>query len=147
MLGKDSGFTHAHELVSFIKAEFGDWFGIAVAGHPEGHFEGESIDEDLKFLKQKIDKGGDFICTQFFYDVDVFKNYVDKCRGAGITCPIIPGIMPIQSYSSFCRMTQFCRSKVPDKIFDRLGPVKDDDEAVKIAGIEIATEMCTEVSE
>ena len=110
------GFENATQLVRFIRAEFGDYFGIAVAGHPEGHIDGEGIESDLTFLKEKIDAGADFIITQFFYDVQVFIDYVDQCKERGITCPIIPGIMPIQSYPSFIRMTRFCKTKVSGKI-------------------------------
>ncbi len=63
-------------------------------------------------LKQKVDAGADFIITQFFYDIDVFATYVEDCREAGITCPIVPGIMPIHTYSSFSRMTKFCGTHV-----------------------------------
>ncbi|GMH48704.1 hypothetical protein TrRE_jg6171 [Triparma retinervis] len=136
------GFKNATELVRFIRSEYGDYFGIAVAGHPEGHIDGSGIDSDLVFLKEKIDAGADFIITQFFYDIDVFINYVDKCKAAGIDCPIIPGIMPIQSYPSFVRMTRFCKTKVNDHVFEMLLPVKDDDEAVKTKGVELAVEMC-----
>ena len=96
----------------------------------------------LKYLKEKIDAGADFIVTQFFYDTDVFIGYVEKCRGIGITCPIIPGVMAIQSYPSFLRMTQFCKTKVSSNITEMLEAVKDDDEAVKTKGVEIAVDMC-----
>jgi len=140
-INPDGGFRYAAELVRFIKEEFGDWFGIAVGGFPEGHADGSGVDSDLMFLKAKVDAGADFILTQFFYDVDCFKTYVTKCREAGITCPIIPGLMPIQSYSSFTRMVSYCNSAVPTSIYDRLMPVKDDDEAIKVEGVQIAIEM------
>jgi methylenetetrahydrofolate reductase (NADPH) len=139
------GLSHADELVKLIREVYGDYFGIAVAGHPEGHIEGEGIDSDLTHLKQKIDAGADFIITQFFYDVDVFINYVAKCRAVGITVPIIPGIMPIQSYASFVRMTQFCKTRVASSVYEMLGPVRDDDEAVKTKGVELAADMCRQL--
>ena len=80
--------------------------------------------------------------TQFFYDADVFVDYVSKCRAAGITCPIIPGVMAIQSYPSFVRMTRFCKTKVRPSVMKALEEVKDDDEAVKTRGVAIAVEMC-----
>ncbi|GMH52474.1 hypothetical protein TrLO_g7807 [Triparma laevis f. longispina] len=136
------GFKNATELVLFIKQTYGNHFGIAVAGHPEGHIDGPGVESDLNYLKEKIDAGADFIVTQFFYDTDVFIGYVEKCRGIGITCPIIPGVMAIQSYPSFLRMTQFCKTKVSSNITEMLEAVKDDDEAVKTKGVEIAVDMC-----
>jgi len=80
--------------------------------------------------------------TQFFYDTAAFLRYVRRCREHGIRCPILPGIMPIQSYRSFRRMTEYCGVSVPPAVLERLEPVRDDDEAVKEIGCEIATEMC-----
>ena len=139
------GFKNAAELVKFIKSEYGSYFGIGIAGHPEGHIDGQGVDSDLKYLKEKVDCGGDFIVTQFFYDVDVFTSYVSACRAVGITCPIIPGVMPIQSYSSFVRMTSFCKTKVPQRVYDELAKVRDDDEAVKTKGVDLAAEMCDQL--
>jgi methylenetetrahydrofolate reductase (NADPH) len=140
-----NGFQYAIEMVQFIRERYGSHFCIAVAGHPEGHADSQSLDSDIHYLKGKIDAGADFILTQFFYDVDVFKEYVTKCREAGIECPIIPGIMPIQSYSSFIRMTEFCGTKVPQSVLDLLLPVKEDDEAVKEIGCTVATQMCEDI--
>jgi methylenetetrahydrofolate reductase (NADPH) len=93
----------AIDLVKLIRKWHGDYFCVAVAGHPEGHPSSSAGEEgrlqEMRFLREKMDAGADFIITQFFYDVDVFLDYVRKCRGVGIDAPIIPGIMPIQSYS------------------------------------------------
>jgi methylenetetrahydrofolate reductase (NADPH) len=99
----------------------------------------------MQHLKDKLDAGADFIITQFFYDVDVFLDYVKRCRRIGITCPIIPGIMPIQSYSSLLKMTSFCNISVPNSVLERLETVRHDDEAVKKIGCEIAAEMCRRI--
>jgi methylenetetrahydrofolate reductase (NADPH) len=113
------------------------------AGHPEGHPSSRSLEEELEHLKQKVDAGADFIVTQFFYDADKFLQYVKRCRDIGIDCPIIPGIMPIQSYSTLTKMTQYCGVTVPSSIVSRLEVVnKNDDEAVKLLGCDIAAEMC-----
>jgi len=85
----------AIDLVRFIRQEYGDYFCIAVAGHPEGHPASQSEDEELNHLKEKVDAGVDFIITQFFYDADLFLAYVRRCRSIGITCPILPGILPM----------------------------------------------------
>lgn len=87
-----NGFERAVDLVRFIREEFDDYFGIAVAGFPEGYPQATlSMDEQIRFLKEKVEAGADFVLTQFFYNPSVFLNYVDKCREMGISCPIIPG--------------------------------------------------------
>eukprot|EP00462_Mataza_sp_D1_P013659 CAMPEP_0175152618 /NCGR_PEP_ID=MMETSP0087-20121206/19218_1 /TAXON_ID=136419 /ORGANISM="Unknown Unknown, Strain D1" /LENGTH=553 /DNA_ID=CAMNT_0016439079 /DNA_START=223 /DNA_END=1884 /DNA_ORIENTATION=+ len=141
----EDGFDHAVNLVEFIREEFKDEFGIAVAGYPEGHVAATSIEEDIKFLKQKVDAGADFVITQLFYDVDIFLGWVDKCRAAGITCPIIPGIMPIQNYNGFKRMTSFCKTHVPQEIINTIQPMKDDDSRVKQYGIDLGVKMCRQL--
>jgi methylenetetrahydrofolate reductase (NADPH) len=135
----------AIDLVRFIRRQHDDYFGIAVAGHPEGHPSSTSPSEEIQHLLEKVQAGADFIVTQLFYDVDAFLEYVSRCRAAGIQCPILPGIMPIQSYNSFKRMTEYCQVAVPNHIWDRLEPVKDDDEAVKSLGCEIAVDMCRRI--
>jgi len=139
--------NRAIDLVKLIRKLHGSYFGIAVAGHPEGHPSSSSSEEEMKYLKEKMDAGADFIITQFFYDTDLFLQYVKRCREHGIECPILPGIMPIQSYNSFVRMTEYCNIAVPSEVFERLSPVKDDDEAVKEIGCEIADEMCRRILE
>ena len=135
----------AIDLVRLIRELYGNYFGIVVAGHPEGHPSSASRHDEMIHLKEKIDAGADVIITQLFYDVTIFQQYVQQCRTYGITCPIIPGIMPIQSYSSFQRMTEYCQVSVPAHVWEQLDPVKNDDEAVKRVGCQIATEMCRQI--
>jgi methylenetetrahydrofolate reductase (NADPH) len=135
----------AIDLVKLIRELHGDYFCIAVAVHPEGHPSSANLEEELKHLKEKLDAGADFIISQFFYSVPLFVEYVKHCRSFGIDCPIMPGIMPIQSFSSFTRMTDYCGVVVPSSIQERLEKVKDDDERVKEIGCEIATEMCAAI--
>jgi methylenetetrahydrofolate reductase (NADPH) len=141
----DGGFAYAEDLVKYIKAQFGDYFGIAVAGYPETHTDSKSKEEDLFYLKKKIDAGGDFIITQLFFDTKIFLEFVEDCRKIGITCPIIPGIMPIHTYAGFKRMVSLCGTFVPQFILDALEEVKDNDEAVKEFGVKLAVQMCQEL--
>ncbi len=83
--------------------------------------------------------------TQLFYDADAFIDFVDDCRDSGIKCPIIPGILPIQNYSGFKKMTDFCKLKVPEQIWTDLRPIKDNDEAVKEYGVQLAQNMCKRI--
>lgn len=136
----------AIDLVKLIRQLHGDYFSIGVAGHPEGHAsspKGDSgRDVEMQHLKAKMLAGADFVMTQFFYDMDVFLDFVRRCKKAGIDSPIIAGVMPVQSYSSLIKMTEFCGISVPQSLLDRLEGVKDDDEEVKTIGWEHATEMC-----
>eukprot|EP01035_Chromulina_nebulosa_P036670 gene36670-49423_t len=156
------GCANAVDLVRLIRKEHGDHFCIGVAGFPEGHpystpfptprysedrgaipHSTESQDEkEFVYLKEKIDAGADFILTQFFYDPNVFLNFKNRCRKQGINVPIIPGMMPIQSYSSFQKMTRFCKTRVPPNIWNDLAAIKDDDEEVKSYGVQLCVNMC-----
>lgn len=140
-------FRYASDLVRYIKEKYEGHFGICVAGYPEGHTECESLDADIANLKSKIDAGADFVITQLFYDTEAYFSYVKKCREVGITCPIVPGIMPIQSYQGFHRMVGMCRVAVPQRILDKLEEIKDDDDQVKAFGVEVAMEMCQKLIE
>lgn len=105
----------------------------------------QAYQNDLAYLKSKVDAGADLIVSQLFYDTDVFLKFVNDCRQIGIACPIIAGIMPIYSSRSFVRRTSLCKTKIPDEITSALEPVKDNDEAVKAYGIHLGTEMCRKI--
>lgn len=94
------GYSHASELVKAIRdfdAANGTDFSIGVAGYPEKHFEAPNLEADIANLKHKVDQGADFIITQMFFSNDVFYEFRDKCRAAGITVPIIPGLKPLST--------------------------------------------------
>ena len=137
----DGGFSYASELIEHVRKIYGDYFGIAAAGYPEGHLESSSKESCVNFLKKKIDKGTDFIITQLFYDLEEFFDFERLCRDAGISCPIIPGLMPIQNYQRFKRFTDLCQTKVPDSILRDLEGIKNDDAAVQKYGIDLAVKM------
>ncbi|KAK1575540.1 hypothetical protein Q3G72_006368 [Acer saccharum] len=148
------GFACALDLVKHIRSAYGDYFGITVAGYPEAHPDAigpdglatlESYQNDLLYLKKKVDAGADLIVTQLFYDTDIFLKFVNDCRQIGITCPIVPGIMPINNYKGFLRMTGFCKTKIPAEVTAALEPIKDNEEAVRAYGIHLGTEMCKKI--
>ena len=140
---EDMPLIYAADLVKFIRDNYGDYFSVGVAGHPERHERSSlSLDDELFYLKEKVDTGADFIVTQLFYDADAFIHYVQKCRSIGILCPILPGVMPIQSFSSFQRMTDYCGIHVPIEIWNKLNPIRDNDEYVKDLGCKLAIDLC-----
>ncbi|RSH84647.1 uncharacterized protein EHS24_006171 [Apiotrichum porosum] len=134
-------FQHADDLVRHVRKEHGDYFCIGVAGYPTPHPDSENADSDIKWLKAKCDAGADFIVTQLFYDVPSFVEWVARCRAAGISQPIIPGVMPIQNYVSFRRLVNLTKCPVPEGIMRDLEPIKGDDAAVKLYGAKVATEL------
>jgi len=135
-------FKHAVDLVKFIRAEFGKYFCISVAGYPYGHPDCPDRAMDIKHLKEKVDAGADFVISQLFFEADDFLKWVEDCRAIGIKCPIIPGILPIQGYQSLRNITKMCSIPVPDYITKAILPIKDNDEAIKEFGIKFAVEMC-----
>ncbi len=135
------------DLIRWIKSNYGDSFGIGVGGYPEGHPEAKSKRDCVNFLKQKVDAGADFIVTQLFFDLDEYRDFLLLCAEAGITCPIIPGILPIISYDRFQKFTEFTGIKVPNQIKKALEPIKSDDEKVREFGVDLCARMCRELFE
>merc|ERR1719465_12779 len=143
----EGGFSHAVDLVRFIRKEFGDYFCIGVAAYPEGHIDAESFDKDLQYYKEKVDAGADFGVTQLFYDTNLYFEFLKKSHAIGVpkSFDVFPGIMPIQSYPGFRRMTTLCKTFIPKQIDEALELVKDNENAVKEYGIELAVQMCREL--
>ncbi|KAF8637361.1 hypothetical protein AX17_002860 [Amanita inopinata Kibby_2008] len=140
----DPRFIHGIDLVTYIRSipEYSSHFCVGVAAYPDGHPESTGDqDTELDYLKAKVDAGADFIITQLFYDAEHFLTWLEKVRQKGINVPIVPGIMPIQTFSSFKRITKLCGTKVPAKISAALGPISHDDRLIKEYGVTLAVEM------
>jgi len=135
-------FKYAVDLVKFIRQEFGDYFCITVAGYPYGHPDCTHDADNLKHLKEKVDAGANMIISQLFFQAEDFLRWVEDCRAIGIQCPIIPGILPIQSYSSLRNITKMSSIGVPESLLKDVDPIKDDDAAIKEYGVKVGTEMC-----
>ncbi|KIW32970.1 methylenetetrahydrofolate reductase [Cladophialophora immunda] len=142
---KEGGFRYAKDLVKYIKARYSDHFDIGVAGYPEGCDDQRDVDLLIDHLKEKVDAGASFIITQMFYDVDIFLNWVKKCRDRGISVPILPGIMPVQTYAAFVRRANWTKCHVPPEWFEALEPVKNDDAAVRAIGKDLVADMCRKI--
>ena len=141
----EGGFHYAKDLVKHIKATYGPHFDIGVAGYPEGCDDQQDPEILMEHLKEKIDAGGTFIVTQMFYDVENFLEWVQKVRARGITVPIVPGIMPIQTHAAFLRRAKWSNCHVPQHWHDALEPVKNDDAAVREIGKGLVAEMCQRI--
>ncbi|KAI0345246.1 MTHFR-domain-containing protein [Trametopsis cervina] len=139
----DTRFQRGSDLVSYIREnpEYAD-FSVGVAAYPDGHTESaEDEARQIEYLKQKVDAGADYIVTQLFYDVDGFLRWEQKVREKGITVPIIPGIMPIQTYATFMRLTKLCGTRVPASLMSDLVEIRHDDQKVKDYGVKLAIDM------
>jgi methylenetetrahydrofolate reductase (NADPH) len=145
-------FEWAVDLVRYIRKQYGDYFCIGVAAYPEGHADeshplGQSLEHDLPYLVEKVKAGADFIMTQLFFDVqayDVFeKTLREHPSGVFKEMPIIPGMMPIQSYQMIKRTTKLSHAALPPDIMTRLDNVRGDDEMVKKVGVDIVSEIVT----
>ena len=130
-----SDFKHASDLAAYIKAKYDGKFGMAGACYPEKHPEAENIATDIEFLKVKQDAGMEFFNTQLFFDNEVFYHFLLKARKAGVTVPIIPGIMPVTNYSQINRMIQMSGCKVPLKLLNQFDRYKDDKDAIEEIGL------------
>lgn len=87
----------------------------------------------------------DMIITQMFFDVEVFKTFVNDCRKWGITCPVVPGLMCINAYNGFVKMTKFCKTRVPEDLRNKMESIKDDAASVKAFGIEFGSQVCQDL--
>ena len=119
-------------------------FCIGVSGYPEKHMEAPSLDSDIHFLKQKIKNGADYIITQMFFDNQKFFDFVNKCRAAGITVPIIPGLKPISTKKQLNLIPHRFSLELPDDLIMSVVKAKDND-AVKQIGIEWCTQQSKEL--
>ena len=130
-----SDFKHASDLAEYIKGKYNGQFGLAGACYPEKHPEAASIATDIEFMKVKQDAGMEFFDSQLFFDNEVFYHFLLKARKAGITAPIIPGIMPVTSYSQIDRMMQVTGCKVPLKLLNQFDRYKNDKDAIEEIGL------------
>ena len=147
-------FSWAVDLVRYIRKNHGDYFCIGVAAYPQGHADGshpvnQSVEHDLPYLIEKVKAGADFIITQLFFDIDAYDHFERTLRqhpsGIFKTIPIIPGLMPIQSYQMIKRTTKLSHATIPDPIMRRLTEVRGDDERVKNVGVDILSEIIEDV--
>jgi methylenetetrahydrofolate reductase (NADPH) len=133
------GFSHADELVELIRS-LGS-FTVGVAAFPDKHPESEDLDQDADVLVRKADAGAEFAVTQFVFDADSYVRLRDRVVARGRDLPIIPGLMPVTSFSQVRRMATMSGTPLPAPVVSRLEAVADDPDAIREVGVEIATEL------
>jgi methylenetetrahydrofolate reductase (NADPH) len=140
--GAAGEFRYANELVEFIRSETGERFSIEVAAYPEWHPQARSPRDDLLAFKRKVDAGANSAITQYFYNIDAYRHYVDEVRALGVTIPIIPGIMPITSFSRLARFSDACGAELPRWMRRKFEAYGDDSDSIKAFGLDVVTELC-----
>jgi methylenetetrahydrofolate reductase (NADPH) len=139
------GFANANGLVEFIRGRFGTRVSLAGACYPEGHVECKDLDADLRHLATKVRAGTDFLITQLFFDNRHYFDFVARARAAGITCPIVPGLMPIANLAQIERFTKLCGATIPPVLFAELDRRRSDPAAVAALGVAHATAQAVEL--
>jgi len=134
------GLHNADELVSLTRS-LGD-ICVGVAAFPDGHPESPDREADALALARKADAGAEFAITQFFFDIAEYHDLVQRTRRHGCDIPVIPGILPITNVSQLVRFAELSGTPIPDAVLKRLDGVKDDPDAVREVGVQMATELC-----
>ena len=140
------GMNEARYLDEELQNAVPTSFCIGVAGYPEKHFEAPNLRSDLKYLKQKVDRGAEYIVTQMFFENSKYFEFVDKCRAAGINVPIIPGLKPITTKSHMTALPSIFHIDIPDDLYNEIEKCKDN-KAVKEVGIEWGIQQSKELME
>jgi len=135
-------FRYANELVTFLRAEFGDAFHVEVAAYPEYHPQAKSSQDDLVSFKRKVEAGADSAITQYFYNADAYFAFIEECQTVGINVPIVPGIMPIGRFSQLARFSDACGAEIPRWIREKLHGFGDDTASIRSFGLDVVTALC-----
>jgi methylenetetrahydrofolate reductase (NADPH) len=137
------GLRSAAELTAFIADSYD--FAIGGACFPEVHPEAASAEEDLAYLKKKVDAGASFLITQLFFDNSAYFDFVARARETGIDVPIIPGVIPIASYAQVARICKLCDASIPPELDSAMAALGDDVEAESLLGVAYAARQCEEL--
>lgn len=140
--GMGGEFRYANELVEFIRAETGDWFHIEVAAYPEMHPQARSPQDDLQHFVRKMQAGANAAITQYFYNPDAYFQFVELVQKAGVSAPIVAGIMPITNSSQLLRFSEMCGAEIPRWIRLKLASYGDDQASIKAFGLDVVTHLC-----
>jgi methylenetetrahydrofolate reductase (NADPH) len=138
-------FRYANELVEFIRTVTNDWFHIEVAAYPEYHPQARTPGEDLANFKRKIDAGANSAITQYFFNPDSYFHFMDEAAAIGVAAPIVPGIMPIQSFSKLARFSDACGAEIPRWIRRKLESFGDDAASIRAFGLDVVTDLCADL--
>jgi methylenetetrahydrofolate reductase (NADPH) len=139
------GFRYASELIAFIRSEPRWRFCVGAAAYPEGHVETRDLATDLEHLKAKVDSGVDFLITQLFFHNEYYFRFVERARAAGVSVPVLPGIMPFTSVDQAERFTAMCGTRIPPALHAAMAVRRSDPEGALQLGVAYATLQCAEL--
>ena len=143
--GMGGAFHYASDLVSFIRAETGQYFHIEVAAYPEVHPQAKSPKADLEAFAAKVKAGANSAITQYFYSADAYFRFVAEAHRLGVDVPVVPGIMPISSSTQLMRFSDACGAEIPRWIRLRLQAFGDDSASIKAFGLDVVTALCDQL--
>lgn len=139
----EGGLLYSTELIALLQEHYG--FAVGAAAFPEVHPQAASAESDIEFLKAKQDAGASFLITQLFYDNEFYFDFVARAREAGVTVPIIPGVMPVTNLRNIRRITELCKSELPEPFERQLEAREDDPQALQDLGVAYATLQCVDL--
>lgn len=131
------GFSHATELIAMLKRNYD--FCIGAACYPETHVEAESPESDLRYLREKVDAGAEFLISQLFFDNDAYTSFSERARAAGVGVPMLPGLMPVTNYEQITRFVAMCGATIPPKLKAAMEQRRGDERAVEDLGVAYAS--------
>lgn len=138
----NSDLAHANELVEFIRGKTKDHFHIEVAAYPEYHPESTSPSDDFKYFLNKVQAGANSAITQYFYNIDAYSQFMEKCHKANLGIPVVPGIMPITNYANLTRFSDNCGAEIPRWIRKQLAAYENDPESLRAFGTDVVVNLC-----
>lgn len=139
------GYASSADLVAGAKRVAG--FEVTVACYPEKHPDSASLGADIDMLKRKIDAGATRAITQFFYDNDVYYRFLDRARGAGVSIPIVPGLMPVSNFAGLRRMADMCGATIPGRLVKLFQNLDDQPDTRQLVAATVAAEQCLGLAE
>lgn len=143
--GMGGEFQYASDLVTFIRAEFEDFFHIEVAAYPEIHPQARSPEADLQAFATKVKAGANAAITQYFYNADAYARFVDDVQRLGVNIPIVPGIMPITNSAQLLRFSDATGAEIPRWIRLRLQGFGDDSASIRAFGLDVVSRLCEQL--
>jgi len=141
------GLEYCYQMNDLIRENYGNFFSIGVAGFPEGHINCPDKETDTRYMKIKLEHGGEFIITQLFFDNSIYSEYLQRLKNQGVNVRVLPGILPVTSYEGLLKFCKICGATVTQEVHDIFKPLKHDDEATRKAGIEFAVRQCRDLLE
>jgi methylenetetrahydrofolate reductase (NADPH) len=143
--GAGGDFKYASDLVTFIRAEYGDYFSIEVAAYPEMHPQAKSPAADLRAFETKVRAGANSAITQYFYNSDAYFRFQEDMDSLGLDIPLVPGIMPITNSTQLMRFSDMCGAEIPRWIRTRLLSFGEDTESIRAFGLDVVSDLCEQL--